>query len=408
MEFQLDTSGLRRSGRRFIPDTEESFAAEYYRAMQQLNEQHRITVSEKDGPEGVVAAVNETFDRMRRQLCRHMHQYLLDHDGKVGRWPDPRSAVSRVFEKLMPGTEFVFVYFDYPYVYDPEENDAIRPQGIYQFTDYYESAPAPQRDHEAAVRAQIKRKFGSMAEEAEDRRKQAQAAVAAARKDRPRRGRGLFGLILSLLVLAILAAGYLGPYLGLFDPATLWSGPMDAMRALTGWQAVAAMLPRLVMGLVQVAVLLVSMIGMALLEKAGMTAYVIGGVVTAVIAVMLLRLVWAVWPVKELFRRDPTVRARQVRDEAERAAEAAKAEKQRLEKEYLAEHMPRATALDDEAYEAWEADQAAQREFAREWQLAWLEEIRRILRQMEEAHEISLWDRADTARYEKLIGRELS
>lgn len=124
----LDTSGLRPIGYPFDVEKDDSFAAEFERyihaeAKHILEEEDNRSFEEGDrnafavtdwreeGPDAadMTMRANKFFVALNLSVARHMHNYLLQHNGKVKQWPDPESSLTLSYAK--DGYQFRYNYF---------------------------------------------------------------------------------------------------------------------------------------------------------------------------------------------------------------------------------------------------------------------------------------------------------
>lgn len=138
-KFELDTSDLKPICAPSACRGEDSFAGEFYRAVEKESEHvlerwegaeyhNPISVKTPSGgraaPADVADAVNYLFIEISEKVCRRMHNYLLTHDGKVTRWADPAAVGS--FRLGGENYEFQYDYFNHIY---REEDGAVTRSG---------------------------------------------------------------------------------------------------------------------------------------------------------------------------------------------------------------------------------------------------------------------------------------
>lgn len=390
-KFELDTSDLKPICAPSECRGEDSFAAEFYRAVERESEHvlarwkdveyhNLISVKTPHGgraaPADVANAVSNLFIEITEGVCQHMHKYLLEHDGRVTRWADPAAVGSF----RLGGENYEFRYDYFGRVYEEKNGAVTRPAGrsYHNFYTYYadrsESAvkkleDAFDEEHDRAHFLDGENAALKTADEALEKAKNRDEAVLNARA----------GLLLVLL-LAVLVG--LITLRGLGYPVDL----EPAANALTGflrktWNTLPSVLNVIVC--VPLAIpIYVCVIPMALVQSTGDfilsmaefgMAWHIGPIVllwgaVAVVAV-LLQIHRAFWQYEE-----PA--AQRAYDEAKKALHRKQKEYKRMQDEFRqSERYKEAQQKDAQQEEARLADKAANEAFAEQWQRAWFEAV---------------------------------
>ena len=313
--------------------------------------------------------------RIRRKLCYEMHWYLVDHGGKVGRWPLPDSKWEESFKDVLPDVKFIFGYFDHPYVWNSGSKTADKSEGTYRFTDAFQCpADPPMRENEAKAKVECSMRVNKVGRAEIEAKEKADKKLKEAIKEKPSKFIAILGVLAIVLLAVALLGGYFGPWLGLFDLDTAADSLKEFGGSLSGWKLVLAYIPIVVVGFTFTLMRIVESIGALLLDMST-TAFLIGGAVVVVGTLILVLVVYYTFEMSVLFR-DPTAPARQKAQEAARAAELFLAERKRIEEQFWATEGLEAKQKDDLAYERWKdmhEHPEEHKEFARRWQEEWFD-----------------------------------
>lgn len=366
---------------------EDSFAQEYTEILEGINPRATVHYEESDSRiqkiNAIITSVDKRDNERRRLLCQHMHQYLLDHNGRVTRWPsDTDYFISRSFDMDPTNTKFYFNYFGGDYIYDAEKDKIQRkPEGLVYHNAYEYDKPVPKSDnHTAPLKKECDALYADEVAQANLEVKRAKERLEEAEKHRGKRRSGFWGLLFSLLVLALIAAACIHPVHPINYQAIMseWVPALDEKlndSSLPSWaQLVLGILSYIPLILLYLLHNLCAVLFglMELLHDNSVKSYIIGCVVAGVAALVLVAIINAVMPVWALFTPSHKDQREQELASAKGACDRAYQEQKRLQEEFRSsERYQAAQRKDQEALRRYEEDKAMNEAFAEEWQRAW-------------------------------------
>lgn len=390
-ETELDTDDLLRFGRRFILESEDSFAAEYIRYAEKEADRIAKESSELDRKkareialysgsnksklEVEVNTVNTYFRILSDHVSAHMHEYLLQKQGRVERWCESEVPWTSGFSK---GRQFQYDYFKNDFQI---ENGALVPnEGLVFRNRYHYPARDPNRLAKALEKEFHDRHDRSLFLQKEEQNvKNIRSDMNSAKKKDDEIGDAKAGLILVfvMVVIAGLAtARGLGLPVDLTPAATACTGFFEKM-----WNTLPVVLNFIVCALLAIplwllviVMMLTNTVGTILFEIAALGAvWRIACLVVLWGAVLVASLMLGV---HRIFEKSPLPAAQAAYDAAQAALEEKKAEYERMEQEFRnSDSYKKAQKQDRAETERDKEKQAANEAFAERWQRAWFEAV---------------------------------
>lgn len=392
-ELVLDTSGLRPIGSSFNKESDDSFAAEFARFSRaesnRLLETYDFSVKHSvyTDPSRLDMAMiaNEFFDCLSESICSHMHEYLIQHEGRVKQWADPNIHTLYGFSNDEYPLQYNYFgkkiegkYFDEGY--SLKRSSMFRPEGLVYKNHYRHPESTPNALAAKLDRGfQLNNKLSQFIRKEKSAREEASSILKKAEDAAKDTESAKVGLIITgpLLLLALLATA-----IGFGLPLDLATPADSCFAFLKGlWRSGPSGLSWIGCALLSVfAYPLVGIMGIT-----GVIGFLIQDLFTLGIwwAVIFLAVLWGIVLVVlyflgffDLFYKNPVPAAQNRYNKACAAYDQKMQEYRRMEQAFRATDEYRRAQEQDRINDAnAQAEKERNEAFAERWQRAWFKAV---------------------------------
>lgn len=397
-ELKLDLSGLTNGGTLIPPELhqgEDNFAGKYRNMLKvtkpvgqsvqiDLNEGKRLQAF------SIVTAINENFEKRRKEISWGLQDYLIEHDGKVGCWPSSKETSTYSYEHDPSKTEYVFDYFGSEYevsenssIYSPRYLEVYQKKPKVEYKNHYSyTRPEPLKpDALKNMEEEYRHLLVDDVQQARERVDDAKKVLSEERSGS--RLSGFFGLLFSLIWILIWVLPCIHPvhpidYEGM-EGWTASIGDWINTVDVPDWARVVLTVLGYIPMLLTYFFAAIEKVLTSLMEwvsSYGTGGYVGGIAVCAVLCLIGLAFINCYVPAWDLVRPSKKKECREWLDYAEKALEDIEAEQARKKDEYAQREDYKKLKAEYEAkLKAYEEDKAMNEAFAEQWQRAWYDFI---------------------------------